>query len=99
MLFRSRRKNNYDWENIKNSVNKFSSDSKDITVNKIENIFSKYVKYVWKNISFNDYVSIFKKKINDKISNHEIYKEYKKLKLNKIYAPQFPLHPARIACA
>ena len=78
-----RRKNNYDWENIKNSVDKFSFNLKDITVNKIENVFSKYVKYVWKDVSFNDYVSIFKKKANDKILNHEIYKEYKKLKLNK----------------
>ena len=78
-----KRKNNYDWQNIKSSVDKFSTDLEDITVNKVENIFSKYVKYVWEEISFNDYISIFKKNPTDTISNHEIYKEYQKAKLAK----------------
>ena len=78
-----KRKNNYDWQNIKSSVDKFSTDLKDITVNKLENIFSKYVKYVWEEISFNDYISIFKKNPVDPIVNHEIYKEYQKVKLAK----------------
>jgi type I restriction enzyme M protein len=78
-----KRKNNYDWQNIKSSVDKFSTDLKDITVNKVENIFSKYVDYVWEEISFNDYISIFEKNPTNTILNHEIYKEYQKVKLAK----------------
>jgi type I restriction enzyme M protein len=78
-----KRKSNYDWRNIESSVDKFSTNLKDITVNKQENIFSKYVKYVWGEISFDDYISIFKKSPVDAIINHEIYKEYQKIKLAK----------------
>ena len=78
-----KRRNNYDWINIKDSIDKFSSNLKDLTVNGIENIFSKYIKYVWKDVSFNDYISIFQKKSNNLILKHEIYKEYLKMKLNK----------------
>jgi len=78
-----KRKNNYDWQNIKSSIDKFSTDLKDITVNKQENIFSKYVKYVWEEISFKDYISIFKKNPVDSVIDHEIYKEYQKIKLAK----------------
>jgi type I restriction enzyme M protein len=79
-----RRKNNYEWENIKNLVDKISTDLKDITINNIENIFSKYVRYVWKDISFNDYLSLFKGKPKDSIIKHKIYKEYEKLNIDKI---------------
>jgi type I restriction enzyme M protein len=78
-----RKRNNYDWINIKNAIEKFSSDLKDITANGVECIFSKYVKHVWKDISFKNYISIFKKELNKEILKHEIYKEYQKIKLNK----------------
>jgi type I restriction enzyme M protein len=78
-----RRKNNYDWINIKDSVNKFASNLKDITVNQIENVFSKYVKFVWKNISLTEYNSIFKKHPVESVLNHEIYQEYQKVKLTQ----------------
>ena len=77
-----RKRNNYEWENIKSSVEKFFQNYKDITVNGVENIFSKYVKYVWEGIKFEDYVGLCKNTVNKNIENHEIYKEYeKKLKL------------------
>jgi len=78
-----RRKNNYDWENINNSVNNFFINFKDVSVNNIQNIFSKYLKHVWKNISLTDYISLLKKTPNKNIVNHEIYKEYSKIKSNK----------------
>jgi type I restriction enzyme M protein len=77
-----RRRNNYEWENIKFSIEKFFQNHLDITVNGIENIFSKYVKYVWDGIQFEDYIALCNNKINENIENHEIYKEYeKKLKV------------------
>ncbi len=78
-----RRRNNYGWINIQNSIEKFSSELKDITVNGIENVFSKYVKFVYKTSSFKEYISIFQKNPTDSILKHEIYKEYQKIKLNK----------------
>src|SRR3989344_688973 len=73
-----RKRNNYEWENIKSSVEKFFQNYKDITVNGVENIFSKYVKHVWGGIKFEDYVELCKNTINKNIENHEIYKEYEK---------------------
>jgi len=78
-----KRRNNYEHTNIQESINKFTSTQKDITVDQIENIFSKYVNFVWKNITFKDYVSIFKKAPTENILKHEIYKEYQKIKLGK----------------
>ncbi|MDD2478066.1 MAG: N-6 DNA methylase [Candidatus ainarchaeum sp.] len=78
-----KRRNNYDYRNIQESINKFASIQRDITVNQIENCFSKYANYVWGEISFKDYISIFKKIPNENILKHEIYKEYQKIKLGK----------------
>jgi type I restriction enzyme M protein len=78
-----KRRNNYEHINIQESINKFISTQKDITVNQIENIFSKYVNFVWKEINFKDYISIFKKTPTENILKHEIYKEYQKIKLGK----------------
>jgi len=73
-----KRRNNYEWQNILSSVEKFFQNYKDVTVNGIENIFSKYVKYVWEEISFEDYISLCENKINKNIEKHELYKEYEK---------------------
>jgi len=78
-----KRRNNYEHINIQESINKFVSTQKDITVNQIENIFSKYVNSIWKEINFKDYISIFKKTPTENILKHEIYKEYQKIKLGK----------------
>lgn len=77
-----RRRTNYEWENIQSSVEKFSKNYKDITLNRIENIFSKYIKRVWDKISFEDYISLYQNKPNEKIKKHDIYREYdKKIKV------------------
>lgn len=73
-----RRRNNNDWQNIENSINKFFQSFQDITVNGIENIFSKYVNFVWKDINFEDYISLIQNNPNKNIQKHEIYLEYKK---------------------
>ncbi|NKQ38478.1 MAG: N-6 DNA methylase, partial [Methanosarcinales archaeon] len=73
-----KRKNNNDWKNFKNSVDNFFTNFQDITVNGIENIFSKYVSYVWGEIKFSDYVSLCQKSPNKTIQEHEIFEEYKK---------------------
>ena len=77
-----RKRSNYEWENIKSSVEKFFQNHNDVTVNGIENIFSKYVKYVWGGVKFEDYIGLCNGTINKNVENHEIYKEYeKKLKV------------------
>ena len=73
-----RRRTNYEWENVQSSVDNFFQNHKDVTVNGIENIFSKYVKQVWDKVNFEDYVSFCRNNPNEKIKNHDIYKEYDK---------------------
>ena len=80
VLFLRRGKNKI-WQNIKNSIDKFFVEFQDITVKKQENIFSKYVNYVWEDLDLTDFISLCKKTPNEKIKNHEIFSEYnKKLK-------------------
>ena len=73
-----KRKNNYDAINIKNAVNTFCTTLTDVTINGIENPVAKYIQHVWEGISFNDYKTLLQKTPNKKITEHEIYKEYKK---------------------
>lgn len=79
-----RRRNNYENTNIEISVGNIFSNYKDNTVNKIEKPLNKYINYVWGDISFDDYISLLKKRPNEIIKNHEIYKEYsKEININK----------------
>lgn len=71
-----RRKNNAEHINILASVNKAFETKTDITINSIEKPLSKYIAYVWENISFEDYVSLIKNNPNENILNHQIYKSY-----------------------
>jgi type I restriction enzyme M protein len=73
-----RRRNNYTVKNITESINRFTTNFQDITINGIEKSVSKYIAHVWKNISFEDYVSLINKQPNDDIREHEIYQEYLK---------------------
>jgi type I restriction enzyme M protein len=77
-----RRRNNYDSINLKHWVEKFFNDLRDVTptvpFNEIEKPVTKYINHVWENISFDDYVTMLKKEPNIKITEHEIYKEYRK---------------------
>lgn len=72
------RKNNYVNTYIKKSIDNFFINFNDIVINGIEKPISKYVSYVWENISFDDYISIFKSNPSKNIIAHEIYQEYRR---------------------
>ena len=71
-----RRKNNAEHTNILASVNKAFETKTDITIKSIEKPLSKYISYVWENISFEDYLSLIENNPNENILNHQIYKSY-----------------------
>lgn len=72
-----RRRSNYLIDNLTQSVKNAVKDKRDITLNGIENAISKYVSYVWEDITLDDYKTLLQKEPNKEILNHEIYKEYK----------------------
>ncbi len=71
-----RRRNNYEYINIQKSVDKFFLNHTDVTINGIETPVAKYVNYVWEGLSFDDYLTLLVQKPNDKIKNHDLFKEY-----------------------
>lgn len=71
-----RRRNNYDCINLQKSVDKFFADKTDVTINNIETPVSKYVNYVWEDLTFDDYLTLLNKEPNDKVEKHDIFKEY-----------------------
>jgi len=73
-----RRRNNYDYHNFTTWLEKSLNVYQDNTINGIEKPIAKYINHVWENVSFADYISLQKKEPNSKITNHEIYKEYRK---------------------
>lgn len=83
-----RRRNNQDSIKLKNFVNTFFTEFIDNNppqpYNFIEKPISKYVNYVWENISFDDYIALLKKEPTKAVIEHEIYREYrKKIKAKK----------------
>ncbi len=73
-----RRRNNYDSINLKIAIDKFFTDRRDVTLNKVEKPVAKYIQYVWAGCSFDDYKSFVTKQPNATISANEIYTEYRK---------------------
>ncbi len=79
-----RRRNNYDIEKIKSFITRFFNDYLDNTVrlndqtSAIEKPITKYVNHVWENITLQDYITALKKEPNKNITEHELFKEYKK---------------------
>lgn len=71
-----RRKNNYDCINLQKSIDKFFTDKTDVTINNIETPVSKYVNYVWEDLTFDDYLTLLNKEPNEKVEKHDIFKEY-----------------------
>ena len=71
-----RRRNNYECINLEKSVDKFLSNHTDVTINRIEKPVFKYVNYVWEGLSYNDYLTLLDQKPNDKVKNHDLFKEY-----------------------
>ncbi|MGB0880714.1 MAG: restriction endonuclease subunit S [Polaribacter sp.] len=77
VLFLKRRKTSF-APNIEEKVNNAFTNTKDVTINGIENPISKYLTNTWENISFEDYKTLLKNEPNETIKNHAIYKEYQK---------------------
>jgi type I restriction enzyme M protein len=73
-----RRRNNYDCQNYAASLENSLNTYQDNTINGVEKPITKYVNHVWENVGFEDYVTLLKKTPNNVITNHEIYKEYRK---------------------
>lgn len=71
-----RRRNNYDCVNLRKSVDKFFTDLTDVTINGIETPIAKYVNYAWEDLTFDDYITLLSKEPNDKVKNHDLFKEY-----------------------
>lgn len=65
-------------DELKKSCHQSINNAKDVIINGIEKSLSKYVNHVWEDVSLEDYISLLKKKPNEKILAHDIYKEYKK---------------------
>ena len=79
-----RRRNNYECINLEKSVDKFFSNHTDVTINGIETPVTKYINYVWEGLSFEDYLTLLDQKPNDKVKNHDLFKEYSsKIKSDK----------------
>lgn len=76
-----RKRNKFFAKNLEASVDKFFTNLVDISLNNIENVFSKYVAYVWW-VSFEDYKTLLLKTPNEIIKKHELYVDY--TKKNKI---------------
>jgi type I restriction enzyme M protein len=73
-----RRKNNMEHINIQASVEKLFVTKTDITINSTEKPLSKYLSFVWENISVDDYISFIEKNPNETIKSHVIYLDYNK---------------------
>lgn len=71
-----RRRKNYDSINFKKAIERFFVNFTDVTINGIEKPISKYIQHTWETPSFDDYVSLLKKKPTQAIKQHDIYKEY-----------------------
>lgn len=79
-----RRRNNYECTNLEKCVDKFFSNHTDVTINSIETPIAKYLNYVWEGLSFEDYLTLLDQKPNDKVKNHDLFKEYtNKIKSDK----------------
>ncbi len=81
-----RRKNNMEHKNSEASIKKLFETKQDITINGIEKPLSKYINYVWEDISLDDYITLLDKNPNKNLQSNELYQEYsKKIKeLDKI---------------
>lgn len=78
-----RKRNKYFARNMEASVNTFFTNLVDVSLNGIEQVFSKYSRDIWW-VSMEDYKTLCQKSPNEAIKNCELYKDYdKKLKLGK----------------
>lgn len=78
-----KKRNKYFARNLEASINTFFTNLVDVSLNGIEQVFSKYATEIrW--VSFDDFKTLCQKSPNDTIKNSELFKDYSnKLKLNK----------------
>lgn len=73
ILFLERRADN-EYREIEIAINKFLNDNLDVTVAGIENAFTEYVRNVYNDLTFENYIEIIK---GNEVE-HELYEDYKK---------------------
>ncbi|MFV0592942.1 MAG: restriction endonuclease subunit S [Draconibacterium sp.] len=73
-----KRRNNALAFNIEETLKKVFVNLQDLTINGIEKPMQKYVSHVWDTVSVDDYKTLLQKSPNEKIQQHDIYKEYTK---------------------
>ena len=79
-----RRRNNYEYVNLQQSVDKFFNTHTDGNINGIEHPVEKYINHVWEGLTLDDYLTLLNKQPNEKVQKHDLYREYKqKLKVKK----------------
>lgn len=76
-LFLKRRADRLSTE-WKKSVDLVFETCQDNTINGIDSSVSKYVNHVWEGLLFDDYVTLIQKTPNKKVTEHELFKEYRK---------------------
>ncbi|MEA2029397.1 MAG: N-6 DNA methylase [Campylobacterota bacterium] len=72
-----KRKNNMEHKNSEASIKKLFETKQDITINGIEKPLSKYIDYVWEDISLDDYLTLLDKDPNENLQSNELYQEYR----------------------
>jgi type I restriction enzyme M protein len=73
------KKDVHNYNKIKNIIDNFFKDFKDCTCNGIDSAFSKYINYVYKNLTLEEYSNFINYPMdnsNNKISDNEICNEY-----------------------
>lgn len=79
VLFLEKRKS-HDYETIEGVIDSFFDEYKDFTCNGIENAFTKYIDYVYKNLSLQEYATFINnstsENLSEKIKSNEICSEY-----------------------
>ncbi len=84
-LFLKRRDDEFS-NKIEAVINKFFSDYSDVACNGIEDIFSQYVKTNYKDINFDQYISLLRGSVDIKIEKSDMYQEYNRVFENTSFA-------------
>ncbi|MDR1663734.1 MAG: N-6 DNA methylase, partial [Clostridiales bacterium] len=86
ILFLERRANG-DWQRINTQIDAFFKDYRDVTVDGIENAFSKYAREVY-DVDFTDYKTFIKGQVNNGIKESDLVRDYAKFESKDIVAKE-----------
>ncbi|POO87269.1 restriction endonuclease subunit S [Clostridium sp. 3-3] len=90
IMFLERRADS-EYENIKQAIETFFINKRDVTVLGIEHAFSKYVANVYDDLSFEDYVSFVNESATETMKSHDLWKDYIKDYGDNIYTKAFDI--------